>query len=250
MSVSFILTDREIACQPKAWSRRSPDPRAALRSHRGERHHRAMKILVVDDHAIVRQGLAALLVDGGVAGTVLQAGDRTAGLAAAEAHPDLDAVILDLRLPGDDGAAAIADFAELRPTLPVIILSSSESPADVRRALDLGALGYVPKSASPDTLIQAVRLVLSGEIYVPPLMLNAGSGPAALTARQGEVLVALARGLSNKEIGLKFGLSEKTVKVHVGAILRALGVTNRTRAAAAAQAAGLIPPPSGPSRAG
>lgn len=205
-----------------------------------------MKLLVVDDHAIVRQGLAALLVDRGVAQVVLQAADRAEGLAIAAANPDLDALILDLRLPGDDGASAIGDFARIQPALPVLILSSSESPAEVRRALESGALGFVPKSATPDTLVQAVRTVLGGEIYVPSLMLDAAAaapGLAALTARQGEVLAAVARGLSNKEIGLKFGLSEKTVKVHVGAILRALGVANRTQAAAAAQAAGLIPPP-------
>ena len=210
-----------------------------------------MKMLVVDDHAIVRQGLAALLIDRRAASEVLQAGDEAEGLALAAAHPDLDAVLLDLRLPGGGGMAAIGAFAGLRPTLPVIILSSSEDPADVRQALDLGALGYVPKSASPETLLSAVRLVMSGEIYLPPFMLNAASqapAPAValggLTPRQTEVLAALATGLSNRDIGIVLGLSEKTVKAHVGAIFRALDVGNRTQAAAAAQAAGLIPPPS------
>jgi len=214
-----------------------------------------MKMLVVDDHAIVRQGLAALLKDNGGVAEVLQAGDQRAGLAVVAAHPDLDAVILDLRMPGGDGLAAIAAFTRLRPALPVIILSSSEDPDDVRQALDQGALGYVPKSASPETLLSAVRLVMAGEIYVPPLMARPGGAaepapsppapatlPPGLTARQGEVLAALARGLSNKEIGRTFGLSEKTVKVHVGAILRALGVANRTQAATAAHAAGLTQP--------
>jgi DNA-binding NarL/FixJ family response regulator len=130
--------------------------------------------------------------------------------------------------------------------MPIIILSSSEDPGDVRRALDAGALGYVPKSASPETLLSAVSLVLAGGVYVPTLMLNASETPAAsvsgLTPRQREVLAAVVGGLSNKDIGRRFGLSEKTVKVHVGAIFRALGVTSRTQAAAAAQAAGLIPP--------
>ena len=208
----------------------------------------AMKILVVDDHAVVRQGMASLLVDRGAAGQVLQAAGLDEGLGLAAAHPDLDAVIHDLNLPDARGTSAIAAFARLRPDLPVIILSASEDPGDVRRALDQGALGYVPKTASPDTLISAVQLVMSGGLYVPPLMLHAAQAadPPLLTARQGEVLTALARGLSNKEIGRRFGLSEKTVKVHVGAILRALGVTNRTQAAAAAQGLGLIPPPPAP----
>lgn len=210
-----------------------------------------MKMLVVDDHAILRQGLAALLTGAGAASEVLHAASQADGLAMAAAHPDLDAVLLDLRLPDGDGVASIAAFAELNPALPIIIVSASEDPADVRRAIDHGALGYVPKSASPETMLQAVKLVMSGGVYVPPLMLGqeARMAPAAgalepLTPRQGEVLALLANGLSNKEIGLKYGLSEKTVKVHVGAIFRALGVTNRTQAARAAHAAGLIPPPS------
>jgi two-component system nitrate/nitrite response regulator NarL len=210
-----------------------------------------MKMLVVDDHAILRQGLEALLTGAGAASEVLHASSKADGLALAAAHPDLDAVFLDLRLPDGDGVASIGAFAELNPALPIIIVSASEDPADVRRAIDHGALGYVPKSASPETMLSAVRLVMSGGVYVPPLMLNpqqARDGtplaiPEPLTPRQAEVLAALARGLSNKQIGLKFGLSEKTVKVHVGAIFRALGVTNRTQAARAAHAAGIIPPP-------
>jgi DNA-binding NarL/FixJ family response regulator len=207
-----------------------------------------MKILVVDDHSLVRQGLAALLSGEDPATEVLHAATLAEGLARVEAHRDLDAVLMDLKLPDGDGMAAIGEIGRRRADLPVMILSGSEDPDDVRRALDLGALGYVPKSASPETLIAAVRMVLDGGIYVPPLMLDPQSAPrltgpmAALTPRQIEVLAALGRGLSNKEIGLKFGLSEKTVKAHVGAIFRTLSVANRTQAASAAMAAGLIPP--------
>ena len=209
-----------------------------------------MKVLVVDDHSIVRQGLAALLRQDGLGAEVVHAADQGEGLAMVEAHPDLDAVLLDLNMPGGDGMAAIPEFGRRRPTLPIIILSSSENPSAVRRALGLGALGYVPKTASPETLISAVRLVLSGAIYVPPLVLEStASGRAmpsaaeraALTPRQVEVLNALAGGLSNKEIAFKHRLSEKTVKAHVSAIFRALGVTNRTQAANAAREAGFIP---------
>jgi two-component system nitrate/nitrite response regulator NarL len=207
-----------------------------------------MKILVVDDHAILRQGLAALLRDSGAASEVVHAANVAQGLAMAAAHPDLDAVLLDLKLPGGDGINAIAALARTNPVLPIIILSASEDPADVRRALDMGALGYVPKSSSPETLLSALRLVMAGEIYVPPLMLEAernGSGPRldSLTPRQTQVLAALAGGLSNRELAARFDLSEKTVKVHVSAIFRALEVTNRTQAARVAQAAGIIPPP-------
>ncbi len=208
-----------------------------------------MKMLVVDDHAIMRQGLAALLASHGVAKVVLEAPDVAQGLAIVRDHHDLDAVILDLRLREGDGIDAIAAFGELRPELPVIILSASEDPGDVRRALEEGAMGYVPKSASPAALVAAIRQVMAGDIAAPTALLQAAIGAppspvqavAALTHRQQEVLAAMAIGLSNKEIARKFGLSEKTVKVHVGAILGALGVSNRTRAAGLALAAGLTP---------
>jgi DNA-binding NarL/FixJ family response regulator len=212
-----------------------------------------MKMLAVDDHAVLRQGLAALLTGAGAADEVVHAASLREGLTLAAAHGDLDAVLLDLQLPDAGGVASVAAFAALDPTLPIIVVSASEDPADVRRALDAGALGYVPKSASPETLVSAVKLVMAGGMYVPPLMLKPealasgaaganGEGVGALTPRQREVLGALAAGLSNKEIGRRFDLSEKTVKVHVGAILKALGVANRTQAARAALSAGLTLP--------
>lgn len=205
-----------------------------------------MKMLVVDDHAVLRQGLAALLKDSGVATEVLHAADRAQGLAILAANTDLDAILLDLKLPDSEGLSAITAFAQTSPATPIIIVSASEHPAEVRRALDMGALGYVPKSATPETLISAVRLVMAGGIYVPPLVLNAPPSPdgqvETLTPRQREVLAVVAAGFSNKQISARFNLSEKTVKVHVGAIFRALGVVNRTQAATAARAAGLSLP--------
>ena len=205
-----------------------------------------MKMLVVDDHAVLRQGLTALLKDSGLAQDVLQAADRAEGLALLAANSDLDAVLLDLKLPDSEGLSAITAFARASPATPIIVVSASEDPGEARRALDMGALGYVPKSAPADTLVSAVRLVLAGGVYVPPLVLNATPGEGSrwetLTPRQREVLAAVAAGLSNKEIGLRFNLSEKTVKVHVGAIFRALDVANRTQAATAARAAGLTLP--------
>src|SRR6202012_3622609 len=131
---------------------------------------------------------------------VLQASDTAEGLRMAEAHPDLDAVFLDLNMPDRNGMEAIPVFTKRCPQLPVIVLSSSEDPSDVRLALKSGAFGYVPKSASPRNILSALRLVLAGEIYVPPLMLdfvpaaNDGSARALhnaserLTDRQAEVL--------------------------------------------------------------
>jgi two-component system, NarL family, nitrate/nitrite response regulator NarL len=211
-----------------------------------------MKLLVVDDHAILREGLVALLQQFEQGADVLQASDTTEGLRLAEAHPDLDAVFLDLNMPGQGGMEAIPVFAKRCPQLPVIVLSSSEDPGDVRLALKSGAFGYVPKSASPRNILSALRLVLAGEIYVPPLMLDLPpaatgiSGSAApdagqrLTERQTEVLRQLCLGLTNKEISRTLDLSEKTTKSHITAIFKALGVVNRTQAAAAARRAGIV----------
>jgi two-component system nitrate/nitrite response regulator NarL len=212
-----------------------------------------MKLLVVDDHPIVREGLAAFLVLLGPNTAVLQAGDAPQALALAAEHSDLDVVILDLVLPGLNGMSAIAEFGRVRPELPVIVLSASEDARQAREALAQGALGYVPKSASRQTLVSAIQLVLNGEIYVPPLILNdaiaakpmaRGAGASAarplLTDRQIDVLRRLSAGQPNKTIARDLDLSEKTVKAHITAIFRALNVVNRTQAAAAGRGAGLI----------
>ena len=212
-----------------------------------------MKLLIVDDHAIVREGLAALLLQWEAGATVLQASGGIEGLSLAEAHPDLDAVFLDLNMPGQGGVEAIHAFRKRCPQVPVIVLSSSEDPGDVRRAIRSGALGYVPKSANPQTMLSALRLVLSGETYLPLLMLESSPADAlperngaphdvggGLTERQAEVLRHLCRGLSNKEISRALGLSEKTTKAHITAIFKTLGVVNRTQAVTAARRAGMV----------
>jgi two-component system, NarL family, nitrate/nitrite response regulator NarL len=211
-----------------------------------------MKLLIVDDHAILREGLVALLQQFEQGADVLQASDTTEGLRLAEAHPDLDAVFLDLNMPDQGGMEIIPVFAKRCPQLPVIVLSSSEDPSDVRLALKSGAFGYVPKSASPRNILSALRLVLSGEIYIPPLMLDLGpvvtdgssrvasEAGERLTERQTEVLRQLCRGLSNKEISRALDLSEKTTKSHITAIFKALSVVNRTQAASAARRAGIV----------
>lgn len=129
-----------------------------------------MKLLVVDDHPIVRDGLVALLGRLGPDTIVLR--DAARALAMAVEHADLDIVILDIAMPGMDGLRALSEFGRVRPELPVIVISASEDARDVREALAKGALGYVPKSASQHTLLSAIRLVLDGDLYVPPLILG------------------------------------------------------------------------------
>lgn len=208
-----------------------------------------MKLLVVDDQAIVRQGIAALLAHDDAQAVVLEAADAAAGLELAANHADLDAVFLDLAMPGVGGMAAIAAFAGARPDVPVIVLTASDDPANVRLAFEHGALGYVPKTASSQTLLAALRLVLSGESFVPALLLREGAPGAApgrvaanrgLTTRQADVLGCLAQGLSNKAIGRRLGISEKTVKAHMTGLLRDLGAPNRDEALREARARGLV----------
>ena len=212
-----------------------------------------MKLLIVDDHPVLREGLAALLRQMGPETVILQASDAAEGLRLIEAAADLDLVVLDLVMPGMGGLPAIVEFGRARPDLPVIVLSSSEDPQDARKALAQGALGYVPKSASQHTLMSAIRIVLNGDVYVPPLVLHeaagarqaqlrrrSGDGGPILTARQIEVLRRISEGQPNKIIASDLDLSEKTVKAHITAIFKALDVVNRTQAATAGREAGLI----------
>lgn len=212
-----------------------------------------MKVLIIDDHPMLRDGLAAVLQQADPQTSVLQARDANEGLALADDNADLDLVILDLQLPGMEGVEAISEFARRRPGVRILILSSSEDPRDVRRSLAAGALGYVPKSAGQQLLLSAIRLVMNGDFYIPPLMLdekpradtsraaNADAvGTPVLTDRQIEILQLLSEGMPNKTIATSLKLSEKTVKVHVTAIFKTLNVVNRTQAAAAGRKAGLI----------
>lgn len=210
---------------------------------------RAMKVLVIDDHPIVRDGLAATVARHSPDAIALHAGDGATALALIAEHGDLDAVFLDLNLPDMTGLEALAEIGRVRPECPVIVISASEEPNDARQALAQGAMGYVPKSAGPQTLLSALTLVLNGDLYVPPLVLTeppVRPVPARvhsrrnLTDRQVDVLRGLASGQANKVIALDLGLSEKTVKAHVTAIFRELDVESRTQAIAAARSLGLI----------
>ena len=213
----------------------------------------AMNVLIVDDHPVLREGIAALLRQAGPDTIVHQEGDVAGGLRLAGERTDLDVIVLDLMMPGMGGMPAIAEFGRVRPDVPVIVLSSSEDPQDARRALAQGALGYVPKSASQHTLVAAIKLVLNGDLYVPPLILNeigdarqqrfgrvGSAGGVTLTERQIEVLKRLSQGQPNKIIAYELELSEKTVKAHITAIFKALNVVNRTQAALVGKQSGLI----------
>jgi len=216
-----------------------------LDSPRRLRDNARMKILLADDHVLFRAGLIHVLrqLDNNV--EVIEAGTCADALALAEAHPDLTLALLDLRMPDGDGLNAFAAIIERRSTLPVVVLSASEKRDDMQRALKAGALGFIPKATTPTVMLNALRLVLSGGIYVPPEMIHlsdsggsAGDGDASasgLTPRQFDVLARLIEGKTNKAIANELGLTEATVKAHVTAVFRALKVNNRTQAARAVE---------------
>jgi DNA-binding NarL/FixJ family response regulator len=215
-----------------------------------------MKILICDDHALFREGLRLVLAQLEGNPELIEAADAKEALLGVEANEDLDLVLLDLNMPGSDGLTTLATLRKQFPTIPVVIVSASERPQDIRAALDGGASGFIPKSSRGPVLLSALQLVFSGGVYVPALALNAPEEPASpgrtpspsrrkgdvpLTGRQLEVLNLMSRGLTNKEICGVLGIAEGTVKAHIAAIFEALDVTNRTEAAMAMRELGLEP---------
>jgi DNA-binding NarL/FixJ family response regulator len=222
-----------------------------------------MKFLVVDDHALIRSAMRGLLLGLQADADVLEAGDGAAALGLLAAQPDIDLVLLDLHLPDADGLALLATVGERHPGVAVVMLSGDKDQATIRRALELGAQGYIPKAEPQAVLAGALSLVLAGGVYVPPAALgraapapapvvaapspSAPQGPTpqslGLTDRQLEVLALLMEGKNNKLICRALDLAEPTVKNHVSAILRALGVGSRTEAVLAVARRGWTLPP-------
>jgi len=207
-----------------------------------------MKILIADDHALIREGIRGQLAELGGEVTTIEARDWIETFTAARTHPDLELALVDLRMPGRQGLAALAELLRANPGLPVLVLSASEDVRDMRDTLRIGAMGYVAKSETSAVMLGAVRLVLDGGMYIPPAMAELGPGSQAapspdpvgeLTARQLAVLRLIVEGKSNDEIAQTLHLARATVKVHLAAIFRALEVTNRTQAAVAAERFGL-----------
>jgi DNA-binding NarL/FixJ family response regulator len=234
-----------------------------------------MKVLLVDDHPLVLSALQTVIQSIGSDTTAVGVDSAAAARATLQADPDFDLVLLDLALGDADGFDVLVEFRNAYPAVPVVVVSASDRASDVIRAIDSGAMGFVPKKSSHGELHEALRMVMTGSMYVPPAMLGlefgrglgvgdtapgalrspgegsqghpseAALGPAArpeahqklpsmkdvgLTPRQAEVLSLLLQGLPNKLIARQLNLSVETVKDHVAAVLRALGVSSRTQA--------------------
>jgi DNA-binding NarL/FixJ family response regulator len=204
-----------------------------------------MKILVVDDHALFREGLCYVLNQLEDSVSILEASDYEGAFDVLAANPDLDLVLLDLHMPGKDGFSVLGASSQQYPAIPVVVLSASRERSDIQRVLAAGAMGYIPKESTGKLMLSAVRMVLSGGIYMPPEMAyNPPLEPTnqkvwSLTPRQLEVLSMIVQGLPNKVIASRLGIAEATINMHVTSILKSLGVSNRTQAAMAAQKLGV-----------
>ncbi len=211
-----------------------------------------MKLLIVDDHPLIREALHHVLTLLDPEIVLLEAQSCASALTATATNPDLDLILLDLGLPDIDGFDALAQLREQHPGIPLVVLSASETPEIVMRAIDAGAMGFIPKTSSNQLLLNALRLVMAGGVYLPLEVLYQHQGApegalrraadttqsgatlsprdVGLTARQSDVLALLVQGKPNKLICRELNLAEGTVKIHVTAILKALNVSNRTQA--------------------
>ncbi|MDP2870144.1 response regulator transcription factor [Methyloversatilis sp.] len=188
-------------------------------------------ILVIDDHALVREGLAQTLSRLGGALSVIEATGAAHALTLIDERDDIDLVITDLIMPGMNGFSLLATLRERDPSLPVLVVSALCDRPTVSRAMRQGASGFVSKGDSGAQLVAAVREVLDGNLYTPPARTKVVDAPATngLTRAQQRVLLLLAEGCSNREIAESLGLAEGTVKVHVSRILSAYKVGSRSQ---------------------
>lgn len=209
-----------------------------------------MKIILADDHALFREGLRYILRELHPDVILLQAGDHSEAAALLSQHPDASLALVDLDMPGGNSESANNDSFErlmdVAPTLPIVVVSACEDALTMRRVLAAGAMGFIPKRECAAVMLGALRLVLAGGVYVPPVLLAAApcpvgvSGVPPLTSRQMEVLRGLAEGHSNKVIARQLGMTEATVKAHSSAIFRSLSVANRAQAVRVARQLGML----------
>ena len=216
-----------------------------------------MRILVVDDHPLMAGAVKLALQGMDTTATVDLAEALQQATDMAQAATPYDLCLLDLGLPDISGIDALVRFRASCPELPVVVLSGKDDRASILAGLDAGAMGYIPKSSPVSVMINAIRLVMSGAVYVPAEALRVKIGEqgpqaqaqvhaqagtqagAGLSARQTEVLELLLKGLPNKLIARRLDISDNTVKIHVSSVLRALGVSSRTQALLAAHRLGL-----------
>jgi DNA-binding NarL/FixJ family response regulator len=205
-----------------------------------------VKVLIVDDHALIREALHAVLKQLKRETVIFEASNSHQAMHIVEEHPDLDLILLDINLPDRDGFSVLGELRDRYATIAIIILSASDDQDKVKRAFKLGALGFIPKTTEREVMLNAIELVLSGGIYIPSEILDRGETTSpqltnksstreflsglGLTNRQIEVLALLMQGKSNKVIATALNMGVPTVKNQITVILKALKVTSRTEA--------------------
>jgi len=206
-----------------------------------------VRILVIEDHALVREGLLLALKDlddDGAPAEILGAADATEATQLLTANDEFDLLLLDLMLPGTGGMAFLGVIRKLHPHIPVVILSAQDDADTVMKSIRQGAAGFVSKASPTDMLLDALREVLAGEIWLPPeyreitskrRRAKTAAERFALTKGQARVLELLAEGKTNRDIAELLEVTEGTVKIHVSAIFKAMNVTNRSQALLLAQ---------------
>ncbi|MCC6470511.1 MAG: response regulator transcription factor [Alphaproteobacteria bacterium] len=209
-----------------------------------------MRVILADDHDLVRESLKAYIERLAPDIAIAAGRDMQEALALIEQNPPADVIVLDLNMPGMNGLEGLRRACAMRPQTPVVIMSGNNDPSVVRQTLSQGAKGFFPKTMNGRVLVNALRLVVAGETFIPSALLgdggeggsrDSGNGPA-FTRREHEVLGHLLRGRSNKEIALSLGIEEVTIKLHVRGVCRKLGARNRTEAVAIAHQRGINAP--------
>ena len=204
------------------------------------------KVLIADDHALFRTGLGSLLevIDPDI--KVVEAASYPEALRTVNETDDLDLALVDLGMPGMERFAGLNALIRAMNGVPVVVVSAAETAEEMGQAMDCGAHGYIPKTLDSSVVVAAVRQVISGEIYLPPTLMDWAPGGAKtesgglhLTPRQRDVLNLMAGGKSNKEIARILGLAEGTIKLHVTGLLKVLDANNRTQAVIKAASLGL-----------
>ena len=201
-------------------------------------------LIIADDHPLFRDALRQAVASVVNSAKIDEAGSFEELTALLEQDSDVDMVLLDLSMPGISGFSGLIYLRAQYPAIPVVIVSASDDGSTIRRSLDFGASGFIPKRFGVDTLRDAITKVMEGDVFVPPdTDLTAAADPeqtrlrdrlVTLTPQQVRVLMMLSEGLLNKQIAYELGVSEATVKAHVSAILQKLGVESRTQAVIAA----------------
>lgn len=204
----------------------------------------ATTVLIADDHPLFRDAIKSAISDhigdGIAANHMIEAHDFSSAMEALKNHDEVDLLLLDLNMPGTSGLSALVSVRASYPSVPVVIVSASDDHLTVHRAIELGASGFISKSASTEQIRQAVNSVLAGDIALPHDLAPAGEEDEevadliarikTLTPQQARVLGMLAEGLLNKQIAYELGVSEATIKAHVSAVLQKLDVDSRTQA--------------------